>query len=102
MVNRPESPSLSSSTAPTYSGSASSASRYSARVAAGQSWRPVADGVARAIANPQESTPVAVAAPIVDHADEAVEVGAMDQLIERRIGRIVEVVHVVGQTSGHG
>ena len=41
IVKRPDSPSLSSSTAATYSGSASSARRYSASVAAGHSCRPV-------------------------------------------------------------
>ena len=55
------------------------------------------DRMARPIPDAQQPGPVAGAAAVVDHAHEAVEVGAVDQFVE---GVVVGASH--DQTNGHG
>jgi len=61
-------------------------------------------GVTRPVAHAEQTCPVAVAATVVDHSDESVEVGAVDQFVEAIIGRRSLGVELVGhaQTSGQG
>ena len=81
-VNRPDSPSLSSSTAATNAGrgeqrqSELGQRRRRPELAAG------VDGVARSVPHAQQARPVTAGAAVVDHPHEPVEVGPMDQPVE--------------------
>ena len=80
IVNRPASP---SSTVAAHSGGASSASRYSASVAAGHSWRPVSRvAAAQRSRSLQQPGPVVARAAGVDEPHETVEVDGVDQGVE--------------------
>ena len=83
-VKRPE---PSSSTPAAHGAGASSASRYSASVAAGHSWRPVPTAWRARVAQPAQAGPVAGRAAVVDEPHEPVEVGAVDQPVELVVGR---------------
>ncbi len=83
MVNRPDSPSDSSSTAATNCGWGEQGEAVLGERRGRPELAPGLDGVAGAIAQPQQPGPVARRAPVVDHPHQAVEVGAVDQLVER-------------------
>ncbi len=94
IVNRPD---PSSSTPAAQSAGASSASRYSASVAAGHSCRPVPTAWRARSRSRRNRGQSRLGAHVVDEPDEAVEVGTVDQPVE-------QLVVVVGRrhTSGQG
>ena len=104
IVNRPLS---SSSTCAAHSAGAHSARRYSASVAAGHSWRPVVTAARARSRRRSRPGPVAGRRLGVDQPHQAVEIGAVDQLVERRVvelGRAGSTRRSPRQlhTSGHG
>ncbi len=104
MVNRPDSPSDSSSTAATNSGRREERQAVFRQRGRRPELTSGRNRVTRPVAHPQQTRPVPAAAPIVDHAHEPVEVAAVDQFVQQVVVHRLSVGRLRRghQTSGQG